>query len=295
LDVSAGFLVKVYLILSSRVRQRFGTHWKNGGKKLEVNVNVPGSTTHPYLWVRHKQDLGMVLQPGWVEVGLRRSEMKRLIYRPGEMFLCRRHVEEWVRPGTLQYLWITISDSALNAAYSGTTTEVELRAETNLVNARIGALLAALNEERLAGFPGGQLFLDSIEQALAVALVSDYAVRHNPSRIYQGGLTPARLRRVTELVDAKIEDDLALREMAEAVGLSIAHFSQMFRKTTGQSPHQFVLCHRVQRAKEMLQKAESRVLDVAVACGFKTQQHFARVFRQICGASPTEYRQQLLR
>jgi AraC-like DNA-binding protein len=36
--------------------------------------------------------------------------------------------------------------------------------------------------------------------------------------------------------------------------------------------------------------AEMRVLDVAIACGFKTQQHFARVFREMCGASPTEYR-----
>ena len=59
---------------------------------------------------------------------------------------------------------------------------------------------------------------------------------------------------------------------------------------TGQTPHQCLLRYRVQRAKEMLRSAEMRVLDVAIACGFKTQQHFARVFRQVCGASPKEYR-----
>jgi len=68
----------------------------------------------------------------------------------------------------------------------------------------------------------------------------------------------------------------------------------MFRKSTGQSPHQFVLRHRVERAKEILRTPELRVLDVAVACGFKTQQHFARVFRQMCGISPTEYRNEFL-
>jgi AraC family transcriptional regulator len=47
--------------------------------------------------------------------------------------------------------------------------------------------------------------------------------------------------------------------------------------------------------KEMLRADEMRVLDVAVACGFRTQQHFARVFRRICGASPTEYRYLVLR
>jgi serine phosphatase RsbU (regulator of sigma subunit)/DNA-binding GntR family transcriptional regulator/AraC-like DNA-binding protein len=108
------------------------------------------------------------------------------------------------------------------------------------------------------------------------------------------GLTPACVRRVTELAHAKIEDGLTLDEMAESAGLSTGHFSQMFRKSTGETPHQFVLRLRVERAKEMLRDADARVLDVAVACGFKTQQHFARVFRRMCGASPTEYRQEFL-
>jgi len=44
----------------------------------------------------------------------------------------------------------------------------------------------------------------------------------------------------------------------------------------------------------MLREADMRVLDVAVACGFKTQQHFARVFRRMCGGIPTEYRYEVL-
>jgi len=117
-----------------------------------------------------------------------------------------------------------------------------------------------------------------------------YAVPHHSLQRYRGGLGPARLRKIKELVHTKIEEDLTLREMAQSVGLSATHFSQMFRKSTGESPHQFLLRHRVERAKKMLRTTEARVLDVAVACGFKTQQHFARVFRQLCGASPTEYR-----
>src|SRR5215831_12273816 len=68
---------------------------------------------------------------------------------------------------------------------------------------------------------------------------------------YRGGLGPARLRKVTELVNAKIEEELRIDEMAELAGLSTAHFSQMFRRSTGESPHQFVLRQRVERAKEI--------------------------------------------
>jgi AraC family transcriptional regulator len=97
-----------------------------------------------------------------------------------------------------------------------------------------------------------------------------------------------------ELVHAEMDSDLSLEELADAAGLSITHFSQMFRQSTGQSPHQFLLDRRIERAKEMLRAAEMRVLDVAVACGFKSQQHFARVFRRVCGASPSEYRQEFV-
>jgi AraC family transcriptional regulator len=92
-----------------------------------------------------------------------------------------------------------------------------------------------------------------------------------------------------------MEDELSLYELAQSVGLSTNHFSEIFRKSTGETPRQFVLRHRIERAKEMLRGAELRVLDVAVACGFKTQQHFARAFRRMCGSSPTEYRHEFLR
>jgi len=68
----------------------------------------------------------------------------------------------------------------------------------------------------------------------------------------------------------------------------------MFRKSTGETPHQFVLRQKLERAKRMLRAPDARVLDVAIACGFKTQQHFAQVFRDVWGVSPTEYREDLV-
>jgi AraC family transcriptional regulator len=263
---------------------------------MRVELNIPESVTEPRMWVQHQPVLIMALRTGSAEIGLRRSAMTRLTFGAGEMCLVPRHFETWVRTNDLHYLYLSvgISGAALAAACDGTRGDVELRRVESLVDARVGALAAAVNAERVAGFPSGRLFLDSVEQALAVALVNGYAVRHSSVQTHRGGLGSARLHRIKEFVDAKIEGELTLCEMAQAVELSTAHFSRMFRKSTGETPHQFLLRQRVERAKEMLRSADVRVMDVAVACGFKTQQHFAQVFRDGCGASPTEYRQEFL-
>jgi AraC family transcriptional regulator len=260
---------------------------------MRVAVDVLGPIEEPRMLVHHDQVLVTLLRPGSIEGGLRPSELTNINYDAGEMILCHRRVEHWIRTDGVALLSLGISDPMLTAASNGVH-GVELSYQPKLVDPRLRALVTAVNAERIAGFPSGPLFLDAVEQALAVALVDNYAVRSPSAPTYRGGLGPARLRKVKELVHAKLEDGLTMQEMAQAVDLSTGHFCHMFRKSTGQSPHQFVRWRQVERAKEMLRSAETRVLDVAVACGFKTQQHFARVFRQVCGTSPSEYRSELV-
>ena len=262
---------------------------------MRVAVDVFAPVGEPYVQVEDGHVLGMMLRPGSIEVGLQRSAMRRVTFETGEMGFFPRHMERWVGTGHQERLLLRISDAALRAAREGISGAVELGHWCKMVDVRLGALVKAVNAERISGFPSGRLFLDSIEQAIAAALVDAYAGRSRSERPLRGGLAPARLRRVKELVHAKMEDELTLIEMAQAAELSPAHFSRIFRKSTGETPHQFVLRQRVERAKEMLSEAEMRDLDVAVACGFKTQQHFARVFRRVCGASPTDYRSEVLR
>jgi len=261
---------------------------------MRVELVQPESVTEPRHWVRHDQAFAMMLRPGSIEWGSKRSALETFNYRAGDLALCDRHVGEWVGLMNVRHLQIGISDTALLASSDGAYGEVELRASRKFADRRLSAIVGAVEEEMVAGFPSGRLFMDSVEQAMAVALVNGHAVRHRPVQLYRGGLGSARLRRIKELVHTKLEDDLSLDEMAESVGLSTAHFARMFRKSTGESPHQFVMRQRLERAKAMLRAPDARVLDVAVACGFKTQQHFAQVFRDLLGVSPTEYRQDLV-
>jgi AraC family transcriptional regulator len=259
-----------------------------------VELFPPDSDTAPRHWVRHDQAFAMMLRPGSIEWGSKRSALEKFKYAAGDLALCERHQGEWVGLMNVQHLQLGISDAALMASSDGVYGEVELRPSRKFADPRLSAMVAAVHAEMVAGFPSGRLFLDSVEQAMAVALVNGHAVRHRPVQISRGGLGPARLRRIRELVHANMEDELSLDEMAQSVGLSTAHFARMFRKSTGETPHQFVLRQRLERAKAMLRTPDARVLDVAVACGFKTQQHFAQVFRDVWGVSPTEYRQDLV-
>jgi AraC family transcriptional regulator len=261
---------------------------------MKVELFQPESVTEPRHWVRHDQAFAMMLRPGSIEWGSKRSALEKFDYAPGDLALCDRHIGEWVGLMNVTHLQLSISDAALMASSDGAYGEVELRPSRKFANPRLSALVAAAHAEMVAGFPSGRLFLDSVEQAMAVALVKDRAARHRVVEMYRGGLGSARLRKIRELVQAKMEDDLGLDDMAQSVGLSTAHFGRMFRKSTGETPHQFVLRQRIERAKAMLRVPDGRVLDVAVACGFKTQQHFAQVFRDVCGVSPTEYRQDFL-
>ena len=145
---------------------------------MRVAVNVLESAAEPRVSVLREPALMMALRTGSLEVGSRCSEMKRFAFGAGEMCLVPRDVETWIRTDELlySYLSVDISDVALAAACDGTAGDVELRRVGKLADARIAALAAAVNAERLAGFPSGRLFLDSLEQALAVALVNGFAV-----------------------------------------------------------------------------------------------------------------------
>jgi AraC family transcriptional regulator len=284
-------------IITSRLIPWFSTDGlrdQYGVPNMKVERFSPDPETEPRHWVRHDQAFAMMLRPGSIEWGSQRSTLEKFDYTAGDLALCDRHVGEWVGLMNVQHLQFGISDAALMACSDGAYGEVELRPSRKFAEPRLSAMVAAVHAEMVAGFPSGRLFLDSVEQAIAVTLVNGHAVRHRPVQIYRGGLGSARLRRIKELVYARMEDDLSLDDMAQSVGLSTAHFARMFRKSTGETPHQFVLRQRLERAKAMLRAPDARVLDVAVACGFKTQQHFAQAFRDLWGVSPTEYRQDLI-
>lgn len=236
-----------------------------------------------------EQFVGMFLSKGQFDFGLKRSQIKRLQYDPGGLFITPRFHPMFVRAIDAHYMMVNVSDTALNCD-DERSPEIRVRSRMQLQDQRLQGLMMALSAERRAGFPSGAIFLDSIEMALASVLRQGHVPELNPVRQFRGGLSPVRLRRAMEFINANLHRDITLREIADSVGLSVSHFSHMFQSSTSLSPHQFILQWRIRRAGDLLRSSDSRIFDVAMACGFKTQQHFARLFRRNFGVNPTEYR-----
>src|SRR5260370_23875089 len=249
------------------------------------------SESEASFYMQSSQSVSKILTPGRYEHGLSRSRLLDYSYIPGELIVCNRGIEEWVRwRSAIQLLKIDLPDQPFQAiAQEAGADGVEIASSTNYKDERVAALILAFQAEHAAGFLSGRLYVDSIAQALAAALVESRGVLRRPLRKVKCGLTPFQVAKLTEMLPSLLDRDLSLAELAAAAGLSTGYFSQMFRKSTGQSPHQFVLAARIDCAKELL-KGSQRVIDVALSCGFQTQQHFARVFLAICSVSPTEYR-----
>jgi len=144
-------------------------------------------------------------------------------------------------------------------------------------------------EEAASDNPLGTLFADSAVLVLATALLrlSDLPNGHD-RRV--GGLTPMRLKRVSDYVEAHLDADPTLSDLAAAAGLSMAHFAREFRVVTGRTPLAYVQERRIERAKELLGQIGLPLVEVAFTVGFKSQEHFTAVFKRLTGTTPGAYR-----
>ena len=102
---------------------------------------------------------------------------------------------------------------------------------------------------------------------------------------------PARhLLRAKDLVDARYREPLDVRTLARAAKLSPAHFSREFRKAFGESPHQYLLHRRLERAATLLRTTDRSVADVCLTVGLRSVGSFTTSFGRRFGMTPTEYR-----
>jgi AraC family transcriptional regulator len=136
----------------------------------------------------------------------------------------------------------------------------------------------------------GSLYAESMSIALSAHLLQNYSAARLAPII---GLLSARdTQMVKDYIEANLDAALTIAELSEVVNLSTHHFSELFRKTIGLTPHQYVLKIRIERAMMLLQSTQHPIVTIAQQVGFQTQSHFTRIFRQHTQVTPKQYRDQ---
>jgi AraC-like DNA-binding protein len=104
-------------------------------------------------------------------------------------------------------------------------------------------------------------------------------------------VAPARhLLRARDLADARYFEPLGVDDMAQAAGLSRAHFSREFRAAFGESPHAYLLTRRLERAAALLRTTDRSVTDICFSIGLQSVGSFTTSFKRMFEVTPTAYR-----
>lgn len=98
------------------------------------------------------------------------------------------------------------------------------------------------------------------------------------------------LLRVRDLIDRAYAQPLNLDALARSAAVSPSYFSRSFKAAFGETPHQYLISRRMERAKALLRTGELSVTEVCMAVGFSSLGSFSSQFRRVVGENPSTYR-----
>jgi AraC family transcriptional regulator len=152
------------------------------------------------------------------------------------------------------------------------------------------SILGELSEASVVG----RFYADSLASGLAMQLVRSYSsVR--PIQVGHGGMAPHRLRKALGLIDHHVAEEeegrIALRAIAQEVGMSYFHFSRAFKQSMRMTPTNYIAERRIERAKRLMQETDLPISEIALRSGFSSQSHFTTSFRRLAHVTPRSFRQ----
>lgn len=266
----------------------YGAEWSN--VSLEHH-HLPAAET-PKLCFDHYVIgiyFGQGCQVEWQIDGIAKGRTQSQMRFDGDMALAPPKHVNWARWNRqIEALTLNLKTDLLtrNAAELLAVDQVELLPYVQPCDPlilQIGlALKADLESHRL----GGRLYAETMATALAVHLLRNYSAHNYKSVRYLGGLSPTQLKLVIDYISDHLDQELSLEELATIVQLSAFHFCRSFKRSTGFTPHQYVIQQRVERAKLLLKGGKLGISEIAIACGFTHQSHLNRHFKRLTGVTP---------
>ena len=199
------------------------------------------------------------------------------------------HQASWNR----EHSYIAISLEPTKLANTASLTEfVELIPCFQKADPLILGIGLALKTEVESKGIGGRLYSDSLINALAAHLLRHYTTSKNSISEITDGLPKYRLQQVISYINDRPDRNFTLAELAAIANMSPNYFAKLFKQSTGYAPHQYVIRHRIERAKQLLLQEKLTIVDIAYSLGFTHQSHLNRHFKQLVGVTPKVFQKQ---
>ena len=161
---------------------------------------------------------------------------------------------------------------------------------------RLHNLIATFATELIDEEPGKEFVIRALVEQVVVHLLRRHSTarRSDELELSRVGLVDRRIRRSVELMHAQLDQDLSLKSLAAASYLSPFHFSRLFKKLTGVTPHNYLAAVRATRAQSLLATTDMSITEIGIRVGYLSASHFTKAFRFSTGTTPREFRKALI-
>jgi AraC family transcriptional regulator len=215
---------------------------------------------------------------------------------PGHIFVIPAGCNHWAswKRGT-DFISAYLAPEALASAVSDDGLDapgLEIAHRAHVYDPELAATLLAMQGQLNGPNAEDRLFVDTLGVQLAVQLARRHGTPPLRLRSYRHGLSRAKMSVVLDYMNAHLNRNIELAELAELVELSKFHFLRLFRTACGVTPHDYLMRRRVEVATNILLHEDASLAEVAYRLGFADQSHFTRHFRRITGASPGRLRRE---
>ncbi len=198
------------------------------------------------------------------------------------------HQAAWEEEGDFIILGIEPQFFSLAINEAAQPEEVELISHFATPDPLVYQIAIALKNILENNPTGSRLYAETMVNALSIHLVQHYSTRKPKIQEYKNGLSRRKLQQVIDYINEHLDEDLGLTELAVLLQMSPHYFSQLFKQSTGSTPHQFVIYCRVERAKELIMQGQFTIAEVAFIVGFANQSHLNRHFKKLLGVTPKQ-------
>lgn len=220
------------------------------------------------------------------------GQLQRQIVHPGTLSINasrQPHAIRVDRETELAVVWLPSPFLIRTAEEMAVSEPVEIAHVGEVQDTLLQQLCLALLLEVRQNSTPAQLYLDAMANLLAAHLLRHHSTRARSVPETTGGLSPRKLRLVLTFVHEHLDQDIALADLAVTVGLSASHLGTLFRQSVGQTPYQYVLAQRIERAKGLLCAGRLSLGEIALQVGFCDQSQFTRQFKHLVGMTPRAF------